>query len=106
MIHRTATLFNPMNQVGDDSGTVRCFEIKKSETHECFSFCFGDSDGDGRNVSGACNAYGTGACGAAKVTALAMGGVTGGAGGGDRAFTTQVSCVLTDAANKRRVLPS
>lgn len=70
-----------MPQVGDDSGTVHCFEMKRGEAQPVFSFRF--ADGAGSSHSGSA---GTGT----MVTAVVMGGSTGGPGGGDRVFATQV----------------
>lgn len=67
-------------KIGDDSGTVQCFEMKRGEAQTSFSFRF--DDGAARGVIGA--------GGGNLVTAVAMGGTTGGAGGGDRVFVTQV----------------
>lgn len=74
-------IYFELPQVGDDSGTVRCFEMKRGEAQTVFSFRF--ADGTGNSHSGSA---GTGN----MVTAVAMGGRTGGPGGGDRVFATQV----------------
>lgn len=62
-------------QVGDDSGTVQCFEMKRGEAQTSFSYRFD---------------HGGGVDGTGMVTAVVMGGSTGGSGGGDRVFATQV----------------
>lgn len=77
------------NQVGDDSGTVNCFEMKRGEPQSIFSFNFGHI---GLGTSGSGGGGGVGSVGGmGMITALTMGGLTGGAGGGDRVFITQVS---------------
>lgn len=70
-----------LHQVGDDSGTVRCFEMKRGEVQTAFSFRF--AEGGGGSATGG---TGTGN----MVTAVVVGGTTGGSGGGDRVFATQV----------------
>lgn len=69
-------------QVGDDSGTIHCFEMKRGEAQTAFSFRFADDAGSSGSVGA-----GT------MLTAVVMGGTTGGSGGGDRIFATQVCCV-------------
>ncbi|CAM9487648.1 unnamed protein product, partial [Hapterophycus canaliculatus] len=71
--------------VGDDSGTVRCFEMKRGEAQTAFSFRFAEGDGSS----------GTGGTGTGTmVTAVVVGGTTGGPGGGDRIFATQGSSIV------------
>ncbi|CAM9764264.1 unnamed protein product [Scytosiphon promiscuus] len=70
--------------VGDDSGMVRCFEMKRGEVQTAFSFRF--AEGGGGSVTGS-----TGT--ANMVTAVVVGGITGGSGGGDRVFVTQGSSI-------------
>lgn len=67
-------------QIGDDSGTVQCFEMKRGEAQMSFSFRFADGGASGSGGGGPGN----------MVTAVTMGGTTGGSGGGDRVFATQV----------------
>lgn len=69
-----------LHQVGDDSGTVHCFEMKRGEAQTVFSFRFADSYESSGSSAGTGN----------MITAVVMGGTTGGAGGGDRIFATQV----------------
>lgn len=80
---------SPADQVGDDSGMVNCFEVKRREAQCSFSFSFGGAGGGGATSGGG----GVNDGATAMVTALTMGGVTGGPGGGERVFTTQVSRV-------------
>lgn len=58
--------------------------MKRGEAQTCFSYRF-DDGAAGRGDAGG------GIGGAGMVTAVAMGGSTGGSGGGDRVFATQVS---------------
>ncbi|CAM9658675.1 unnamed protein product, partial [Pylaiella littoralis] len=69
--------------VGDDSGTIHCFEMKRGEAQTAFSFRFADDAGSSGSVGA-----GT------MLTAVVMGGTTGGSGGGDRIFATQGSTVV------------
>eukprot|EP00903_Cladosiphon_okamuranus_P008387 g8063.t1 len=71
--------------VGDDSGTVHCFEMKRGEAQTVFSFRFADGAGSGLGGS---------ASSGNMVTAVVMGGSTGGPGGGDRIFATQGSSIV------------
>ncbi|CBN79191.1 Bardet-Biedl syndrome protein 7 [Ectocarpus siliculosus] len=71
--------------VGDDSGTVHCFEMKRGEAQTVFSFRFADS-----YESSGSGSAGTGS----MITAVVMGGTTGGSGGGDRIFATQGSSIV------------
>ncbi|CAM9371775.1 unnamed protein product [Ectocarpus sp. 13 AM-2016] len=71
--------------VGDDSGTVHCFEMKRGEAQTVFSFRFADS-----YESSGSGSAGTGS----MITAVVMGGTTGGSGGGDRIFATQGSSII------------
>lgn len=66
-------------QIGDDSSTVHCFDIKRGEAQLSFSSRLANSNGN----------RGSGRSGA-MVTAVAMGGNSCGLGGGDRVFATQV----------------
>lgn len=76
-------------QVGDDSGSVQCFDIKRGEAQTSFSYRFADGGG----VGASCGSGG-GRSGMGMITAVAMGGLTGGPGGGDRVFATQVRLPL------------
>lgn len=66
-------------QIGDDSSTVHCFEMKRGEAQLSFSSRLAGGNGNG----------GSGGSGA-MVTAVVMGGTSCGLGGGDRVFATQV----------------
>ena len=66
-------------QIGDDSGIIHCYEMKRGEAQSVFSSRIaGGDDNSGGGGSGS------------MITAVAMGGNSSGLGGGDRVFATQV----------------
>lgn len=68
-------------QVGDDSGTLQCFEVKHGLAKCVFSYRF--AEGGGCTGGGGIEA-------SAMIRSVTMGGVESRSGGGDRIFATQV----------------
>lgn len=91
--HTHTSVCFPRTQIGDDSGTVQSFEMKRGEAQSIFAFRFSEGSG----IEGGTGGGGGGGCGTGTdvmVKAVVMGGVEAGTGGGDRVFVTQVRAVI------------